>query len=252
MSTSIDLGCLVCEDTGYQCTSYETRLKLLQHVRDHVLTAPESSRWEILLEESTPDYSGCVGGLDVASRQACSDVLFKLEEPTAHDLIASYNELLRKELAHAFSLGWRSTAGPKIMSVYTPRGVFLSFERGRDPYTYELKTAYSPLAWTVRTSPHNTPSLERERAKATPMRRRELAPTIPTVDHDHRVYKVVFRAGLVNLLRRIIREQVSDEARAKALAEVVWNIRDRQGRRPSTYRRWRAMLELDHDNEVPT
>lgn len=252
MYTPNELGDLVCEDTGYQCTSYETRMKLLQHLRDHVLTAPESSRWAILLEENTPNYPGCVGGEELDARQKCSDALFKLEDPTSHDLCATYHALLRQELADAFSLGWRSTAGPKIMSVYTPRGLFLSFERGPNAYTYELKTAYSPLAWTTRVEHHSTPKLERERSTANPMRRRELAPAIPTVDHDHRVYKVVFRAGLVNLLRRIIREQVPDEARAKALAEVVWNIRDRQGRRPSTYSRWRAILEPGHDNEVPT
>jgi hypothetical protein len=127
------------------------------HVRDHLLTAPESDAWAQLLEVSGLDYSALVGGAARTQREACSRVIFA-QESSCQRLYDVYAEQIAQAVRFAVKERWYGEAREQVgyMGV---SGVVVFASQGR------LATAYLPIFHmdeSVRPADHDTPALKRE------------------------------------------------------------------------------------------
>jgi cation transport regulator ChaB len=114
MAGRLDRSVVLYNESGDRLEVFRSDRKALQHLRDHLLTSPESKDWEIVLadaSEQTGDtslvYEQLVGGVSLNDRQAKSDAIFA-DYAQAQRLFDVYAALIRRAVSEAIRSGWCS------------------------------------------------------------------------------------------------------------------------------------------------
>jgi hypothetical protein len=157
MSEGLVLRADVPDEGGGHMSVFADARGARAHLRDHVLTSPESGAWALLFEAHGLDYEALVGGVELARREACSRAIFG-DVARCQGLYDVYAEQIAQAVSFAIREGWHGAArgqsaymGVSGVVVFAPRG--------------QIKSAYLPIFHmdeADRPPDHNSAELNRE------------------------------------------------------------------------------------------
>lgn len=152
-----------------------------EHMRDHVLTAPESAAWAIVFEAQGISYSALIGGEDLDARQHYCDTLWR-DDALARALYMPYSEALRQaiESDHAWQI---HDPREGLHACFGLNGA-LVFIRW-----HTVATGFLPVSHAARTphTSHDSPELRRE-GYATPRSQKKVV----SADAERKLFHEVF------------------------------------------------------------
>lgn len=153
------------------------------HLRDHILTSPESALWARVWAASDVSYEQEVGGLERAHREACARAIFGGDVARCQRLYELYSREIAGAAQDARAQGWHAEArGQRAFMGLSGLVVFETSGAVRSAYLPRYKMDQADTGAT-----HDTPELRREAKVTNPMRKESIAGT-----HMSRLYEDVF------------------------------------------------------------
>ena len=161
-TSSITIYTQILDQRAHALRVFSTSDRALAHLRDHLLTAPESEAWELILEDAARRthepglaYVELIGGVDLHERQAKSDAMFA--DPRAHgqSLYDAYARIIREVIHEAITLGWYARVADLAFYLGST-GVLVCVRHDT------ITSAYAPVCIGEDISNHTTSALVRE------------------------------------------------------------------------------------------
>jgi hypothetical protein len=157
MGEGLVLRADVLDESGRDMSVFGDVRSVRAHLRDHLLTSPESEAWELVFEAHGLDYCALVGGVELEQREACSRAIFNAES-SCQPLYDVYAAQIARAVSFAVEERWYGAARGQVG--YMGVSGLVVFAPG-----HQIKSAYLPIFHmdeAARPKDHDTAKLARE------------------------------------------------------------------------------------------